>query len=73
MATKAFKSEKIEAMQEELVNRIVTGKEKEEELRPLLEEYTRIFHLNLEEILASDFSVIEADPQKSYKQIYAAV
>ena len=47
--------------------------EKEEELRPLLEEYARIFHLNLEEILASDFSVIEADPQKSYKQIYAAV
>ena len=47
--------------------------EKEEELRPLLEEYARIFHLNLEEILASDFFFFFSDPQKSYKQIYAAV
>ena len=65
--------EKPFSLSDRLDFRILTDKEKEEELRPLLEEFVSIFGLDMDSILSTDFSVIEADPEKSYKQIYAAV
>ena len=60
-------------LSDKLSFRAVDEEEKETTLAPLVRDFASTFSLNAEDILKGKFSLIEADPKKSYKQLYASL
>ncbi len=56
-----------------LVARNVGEKEKSEKLQPVIRSFAETFSLDPDDCLKGEFIAIEANPEKAYRQLYAAV
>ena len=60
-------------LSDKLIKRNVDEKEKEEMLRPIIEDFASVFSIPAKQCLLGGFIAIEADKSKTYSQLYAAV